>query len=146
MRPVNCWIFLNFAEFSWIFLNFLEFSWISTKNAILWVSWCFIVLKSSFPQFMRNGLRRNGLRRNGLQRNRLRMDGPTDGRTDKASYRDAWTHLKTAENVNSVSYISSASKEREKHFLNFFFELKKITRFLCCFQFNSAVRSSTPNI
>jgi hypothetical protein len=52
-------------------------------------------------------------------------DGRTDGRTDKASYREAWTHLKTAENVNSVSCISSASKEREKHFLNFFFELKK---------------------
>ena len=24
-----------------------------------------------------------------------RTNGPTDGRTDKASYRDAWTHLKT---------------------------------------------------
>ena len=23
-----------------------------------------------------------------------RTDGQTDGRTDKASYRDAWTHLK----------------------------------------------------
>jgi len=24
------------------------------------------------------------------------MDGPTDQWTDKASYRDAWTHLKTS--------------------------------------------------
>ena len=30
-----------------------------------------------------------------------RTDGPTDPRTDKASYRDAWTHLKS---VRSSSY------------------------------------------
>jgi len=74
------WILLNFVEFSWIFLNFLEFSGISTKNAILWVPWCFIVLKSSFPRYLRNGLRTHGW---------------MDGRTDKASCRDAWTHLGT---------------------------------------------------
>ena len=28
-----------------------------------------------------------------LQRNSGRFDGPTNGRTDKAFYRDAWTHL-----------------------------------------------------
>ena len=39
-----------------------------------------------------------------------RMDGPTDGptnrRTDKSSYRDAWTHLKMAQNCKkSISTI-----------------------------------------
>ena len=31
-----------------------------------------------------------------------RTDGPTDGRTDKASYRDVWMHLKMAKNENRV--------------------------------------------
>ena len=31
-----------------------------------------------------------------------RMDRRTDGRTDKASYRDAWTHLKTSESEKDV--------------------------------------------
>ena len=47
---------LNFLELFWILLNFLEFSWISTKNAILWLP-CFIVLKSSFPRYLRNAWR-----------------------------------------------------------------------------------------
>jgi len=65
MRPINCWIFLNFLEFQ-LRMQFYEFPW------------CFIVLKSSFPQFMRNGLRTHG-RTNGPTDQRT--NGPTDGRT-----------------------------------------------------------------
>ena len=32
------------------------------------------------------------------------MDGRTDRRTDRPSYRDAWTHLKTHENVTVTQY------------------------------------------
>ena len=33
------------------------------------------------------------------------MDQPTDGRMDKASYRDAWTHLKSRLIPSSKKYI-----------------------------------------
>ena len=64
----------NKCENERIFLNFLEFCLFATKNWIIWVPWCFIVSKSPFPRYLRNA---------------WRTDVPTDGRTDKASYRDA---------------------------------------------------------
>ena len=72
MRPIN------FAEFSWILLNFLEFSWTSTKDAILWVLWCFVLIFAIYEKWVTDP----------------RTHRPMDERTDKASYRDAWTHLK----------------------------------------------------
>ena len=64
-------ISLNLLEFTWIFLNLLEFT-------------CFVVLRTLFPRYLRNAWRTD-----------RRTHGPTDPRTDKGSYRDAWTHLKT---------------------------------------------------
>ena len=46
-------------------------------NEILWVSWCFSVLGTLFPQYLRNAWWTHG-----------RTDQQTDGWTDKASYRD----------------------------------------------------------
>ncbi len=39
-----------------------------------------------------------------FENNWLRTDGPTDGRTDRPSYRDARTHLKRREGINSFLY------------------------------------------
>ena len=74
MRPIN----VRMKEFSWIFLNLLEFSWIYLN---------ILVLLSSELHF----------RDIWETRDRL-TDGPMDrrthGPTDKASSRDARTHLK----------------------------------------------------
>ena len=42
-----------------------------------------------------------------------RTDGPTDQRTDKASYRDAWTHLKMKEGKRKEQ-IGKRKKKKEK--------------------------------
>ena len=48
----------NKCENERIFLNFLEFCLLellfATKNWIIWVPWCFIVLRSPFPWYLRN--------------------------------------------------------------------------------------------
>ena len=41
------------------------------------------------------------------------MDGPTDRQTDKASYRDAWTHLKRCKKMKQKKE-KMENKAREK--------------------------------
>ena len=81
-RCENERIFLNLLEFARIYLNLLEFTWIRRfeKNT----------LRTDQPADGPTDGPTDG-------RTDRRTDGPTDGRTDgrmdKASYRDAWTHL-----------------------------------------------------
>ena len=70
-------IYVRMKEFSWICLNLLEFNWINLNS---WFPYVLLSLSLHFRDIWET------------------RDGPTDrrthGRTDKASYRDAWTHLK----------------------------------------------------
>ena len=49
-----------------------------------WDFWLILIIFSHFCEIEKNALRTHGP-----------TDPRTDGRTDKPSYRDAWTHLKT---------------------------------------------------
>ena len=72
MRP----IYVRMKEFSWICLNLLELYWINLNSLFPDV---LLSLSVDFRDIWET-------------RDRRTTDGP---RTDKASYRDAWTHLKT---------------------------------------------------